>query len=133
MKIGIFTFHCAHNYGAVIQCYGLQQYLKSIGHQVYVVDYRPQYFDFYQSSHIEFSRTDGIKSFIKAKISDLLVGRSRRKRREAFESFITKKLKLTPYIANNDYSDFDAIILGSDQIWNPGITGGNYDEVFFGS
>ena len=47
MKIGILTFHSAHNYGAVIQCYGLQQYLASLGHQVYVIDYRPRYFDIY--------------------------------------------------------------------------------------
>ena len=47
MKIGILTFHSAHNYGAVIQCYGLQQYLTSLGHQVFVIDYRPHYFDSY--------------------------------------------------------------------------------------
>lgn len=29
MKIGILTFHWSDNYGAVIQCYALQEYLKS--------------------------------------------------------------------------------------------------------
>ena len=43
MKIGILTFHCAHNYGAILQCFGLQEYLKSLGHDVYVIDYRPDY------------------------------------------------------------------------------------------
>ena len=43
MKIGILTFHCAHNYGAVLQCYALQEFLCSIGHDVCVVDYKPQY------------------------------------------------------------------------------------------
>lgn len=41
MKIGILTFHCAHNYGAVLQCYALQQVLKRLGCTVEVVDYRP--------------------------------------------------------------------------------------------
>lgn len=27
MKIGILTFHDAHNYGAMLQCYALQQFL----------------------------------------------------------------------------------------------------------
>ena len=43
MKIGILTFHCAHNYGAVLQCYALQEYLKHLGHDVYVINYRPSY------------------------------------------------------------------------------------------
>lgn len=29
MKIGILTFHWSDNYGAVLQCYALQEYLKS--------------------------------------------------------------------------------------------------------
>ena len=28
MKIGILTFHCAHNYGAVLQAFCLQEKLK---------------------------------------------------------------------------------------------------------
>ena len=30
MKIGILTFHRAHNYGAVLQCYALQEILKGM-------------------------------------------------------------------------------------------------------
>ena len=40
MRIGILTFHAAHNYGAVLQCYSLQEYLKSLGHDVSVIDYQ---------------------------------------------------------------------------------------------
>lgn len=43
MKIGIITFHCAHNYGAVLQAYALKEFLKSSGHSVNVVNYRPSY------------------------------------------------------------------------------------------
>ena len=37
MKIGILTFHRAHNYGAVLQCYALQDVLKGTGHDVEVI------------------------------------------------------------------------------------------------
>ena len=37
-----------------------------------------------------------------------------------------------PYTPGTDYSSFNAIILGSDQIWNPKITGGHFDDDFFG-
>ena len=37
----IATFHCVPNYGAVLQTYGLQQYLKTVFKEVRVLDYRP--------------------------------------------------------------------------------------------
>ena len=48
MRIGILTFHRAHNYGAVLQCYALQEVLRRMGHDVQVIDYRqPWIEDFY--------------------------------------------------------------------------------------
>jgi hypothetical protein len=43
MNIGIITFHRAHNYGAVLQCYALSQVLKHMGNDVEVIDYYPNY------------------------------------------------------------------------------------------
>ena len=40
MKIGIITFNSAHNYGAVLQVWALQEKLKSKGHDVEVINYR---------------------------------------------------------------------------------------------
>ena len=40
MKIGILTFHLAHNYGAVLQCYALQEVLGRMGHQVSIINYQ---------------------------------------------------------------------------------------------
>ena len=45
MKIGILTFHCAYNYGAMLQCYALQEYLSDCGIDVSVIDYRPSYME----------------------------------------------------------------------------------------
>ena len=44
MKIGILTFHDAHNYGAMLQCYALQQFLFKKGYNVEVIDYRPAFY-----------------------------------------------------------------------------------------
>lgn len=38
-RIGILTFHRAHNYGAVLQYYALQCFLQSQGYQANVIDY----------------------------------------------------------------------------------------------
>ena len=40
MKIGILTFHRAENFGAVLQCFALQTYLRSMGNEVKIIDYR---------------------------------------------------------------------------------------------
>lgn len=132
MKIGILTFHSAHNYGAVIQCYGLQEYLTSLGHQVYVIDYRPHYFDNYKLPEFTITSLRGLKKYIREKVKDIIIGRRRRRRFYSFDDFINKHLNLISYDSRSDYSNFDAIILGSDQIWNPHITGGQFDDVYFG-
>ena len=39
-KIGIVTFHRAHNYGACLQAYALQKYLIQKGYDANIIDYR---------------------------------------------------------------------------------------------
>lgn len=46
MKIGIMTFHWATNYGAVLQAYCLQEYLREQGHDVEIINYKPMQYDF---------------------------------------------------------------------------------------
>lgn len=48
MKIGIVTYHRALNYGAVLQCMSLYSALKRLGHDVEVVDYRPEAIEAYR-------------------------------------------------------------------------------------
>ena len=131
MRIPIFTFHCANNYGAVLQCYALQEYLKSLGHEAYVIDYRP---DYVVRRYKVFSRRNWIvrdfKKTIKKLLSEPYLCIVRYKRNRGLESFIKSRYNLYPYSA--DKSVFDAIVLGSDQIWNPNLTGKSFDEVFFG-
>ena len=132
MKIGILTFHCAVNYGAVLQAYGLQEYLRSLGHEVYVIDYRPDYLTvpyrpFKYSSGSYSSVIQRIKGLVRA----CLVYPICRKRNKNFSGFINKELKLYKLDFDNRFNDFDAFIFGSDQIWNPRIPKG-IDEVFIG-
>ena len=130
MKIGILTFHCAINYGAVLQAYGLQEVLKSLGHEVYIIDYRPQYLiEPYQVFRWKFDDRRSLISNIKDLIRECLVMPIRFKRNLKFQQFINKYLNL--YSWDDDLSIFDSFVFGSDQIWNPKITKG-LDEVFLG-
>lgn len=130
MKIGILTFHCAINYGAVLQAYGLQEYLKSLGHEVFIIDYRPQYLiKPYQVFRWKYEQDSSLTSNLKDLVRECLVMPIRIIRKRKFLQFINQHLNLYPWKA--DLNDFDAFVFGSDQIWNPQITKG-LDEIFFG-
>lgn len=43
MRIKTITCHDVYNYGAALQAYALQQYLLSKGHEVEIIDYKPDY------------------------------------------------------------------------------------------
>ncbi|MBP5566299.1 MAG: polysaccharide pyruvyl transferase family protein [Bacteroidales bacterium] len=120
MKTGILTFHAADNYGAVLQCRCLYEVLKSLGHEVSVIDYRPEYltapYRLWKNSYLKHPMT-------MLKVSASLAGAIRRKKE--FERFVSE-MALTPF----GQDGFDAIFYGSDQIWNRNITGG-IDPVFF--
>lgn len=132
MKIGIFTFHCAVNYGAVLQTYCLQEVLKSMGHEVFVIDYRPKYLIdpykvFVYNSRSCVSYLAKCKGLLRA----CLVAPIRWKRNRAFSKFIDCYLNLYQLDLNDESNDFEAFIFGSDQIWNPKITHG-FDRVYLG-
>lgn len=132
MKIGIFTFHCAVNYGAVLQTYCLQEVLKSMGHEVYVIDYRPVYLI---KPYKTFSyNPNNFGSYLykcQGLLRDCLVTPIRWKRNQAFSQFVHHHLNLYQLDLNNESNDFDAFVFGSDQIWNPKITNG-FDKVYLG-
>lgn len=133
MKIGILTFHCAHNYGAVLQAYALQTYLQSIGHDACIIDYRPRYltkpYDIFDY-HRFLSRNPA--KCVYYTLREIKLISSRFKRHAAFEHFINTRLHLYPYRQPDDLKSFDLILLGSDQIWTKSITGNRYDNLYWG-
>jgi len=122
MRIGILTFHRAHNYGAVLQCYALQEFLKSQGHDVEVVDYSLEFKTYKPTYWLK--RTN-----IFAIVSEFLTFRYYRLnvRYKKFNNFIVSYLNLSDKVSTTDDIErqkYDMIIIGSDQVWNPKITKG---------
>lgn len=128
MKVGIITFHNADNYGAVLQCYALQQFLIRMGHVVEVIDYRNSHIeDLYE---LKYELKSVIKSIIKLRFRIDYLNRSHK--RAAFKAFRSKYLKLSEHVhKDNIPQNYDAYIIGSDQVWTVKCSGG-YDPVFFG-
>lgn len=113
MKIGILTFHWATNYGAVLQCYALQTYLKSLGNEVSVIDYKPRHFDYTLWNYIWYRKFLNHKKYVNSK-----------KKENVLQEFREKHLTLTKRIYKRSNiskvtSNFDMVISGSDQVLNP--------------
>lgn len=133
MKIGILTFHSAHNYGAVLQTYGTQEYLKSLGHDVEIIDYRPEYIS-KPFKLIDLGRIihkNPLKT-LKNGFREIAIFRRLLLRYTRFNKFINNRLQLSDSVSNTIPNNYDAYIFGSDQIWNPKLTKG-FDKIFFGN
>jgi hypothetical protein len=134
MKIGILTFHRAHNYGAVLQCYALQQYLIQLGHDTYVIDYNNKKLWSYYSWRDRNYEQRIRRNVFKLPVRLFRYIKNRRKqivRYKKFEYFQEKILKLsnTGSIVESPY---DLILIGSDQVWNTSITDG-FDPYYWGT
>jgi hypothetical protein len=113
MKIGITTFQWADNYGALIQAYALQTFLQARGHEVQIVDYRPQ------------KGASMVRRWLSASPRGCVRKWESNWKQFLFERFRKKHLVRTPEVFRSaselrKIADrFDLLIAGSDQVWNP--------------
>lgn len=131
MRIGILTFHYAHNYGAVLQAYALQYRLESMGHEVYFIDYKNrQILNAYKVFNIHRCTSYNLIECLRKTIDELKALPLRHKRHRAFIPFIRHKLHTVP-TSEITLNPFDCIIIGSDQVWNTRLTRG-VDPYYWG-
>lgn len=106
MKIGVMTFHWATNYGAALQSYALVKHLQQTGHDAELIGYLPKalmwklrLFDVYLKRFANIRRIGKFKSFQKMlTVSD--------------KTYTSHKALCRMQ------KRYDAVIAGSDQIWN---------------
>ncbi len=117
--IGLITYHSAYNFGSMLQALATQYVLEQAGYDVKILNYRTaRQKEYYSLYHFN----SGFNRLAK----DLLFlprHADRVHARDNYESFMTKYMHLTkefsdpkefPAVAKN----YDAVISGSDQIWN---------------
>lgn len=131
MKIATTTFHCAINYGAVLQAYSLIRYLNDIGHEARVVDYWPHHRQVANSPFLP-SRMLSPSVLLRNGLS-LLHYRELMRKIDNFAAFREEYIPATRVYTSfdelvADLPPVDCFITGSDQVWNP-RTG--IDPVYF--
>lgn len=111
VRVGILTFHWATNYGAVLQAYALQLVLRRAGFEAEVIDFVP--YRVYLARAIGRLRRCQFGEFFKEyRIRRFVV------RNVALSS---NRYLTCRSLARLD-SGYNAVIAGSDQIWNESLT-----------
>ncbi len=122
MKVAILTWFHYHNYGTALQVCALSQKIKEMGHEVDIVNYRPQ-------GQIVAFPTEGMLKYYIDKITNRLKEHGwntyyGKERETLFDDFYAENLSFTDECVT--FSDFrelnkcyDAFVCGSDQIWAP--------------
>lgn len=131
MKIGIITFHNSSNYGAVLQTYALQEALKKEKRKIEIINYKN---DFIMKG-LRSIRAESSIHGIYYTIVDLINYKTRNKKIKRFKEFF-KYYNLSNLVTKEELKyknlNYDYIISGSDQIWNPLLNNG-FDDIYFGN
>ena len=103
MKIGLLTYHHSMNYGAVLQTYATCRALRELGHEVEIIDFRqPE-----KKSNWSFPFYFKVKAFDRFK--------------EQFYAPCSDYIDSVEELREKDF-DYDCLMVGSDQTWNPNIS-----------
>lgn len=139
---GIITLHCTDNFGAVLQCYALQECIKKeLDINVEIIDYNPKVLRSKFNVMLDWSefkercKTRGLKkTFTNDILKRLKTYKERKRKKIKFNFFRKEYLNLSKnrydMIRAENAPIYDYYITGSDQVWNPNITEG-FDETFF--
>jgi len=132
-KVGIMTFHRAYNYGAALQAYSLQTILRSMGHASEFVDFKKG--TRYTGSNADGAKKTGLKGlryFLKTGIAKKTLDSYFKRRNKDFELFHNEYMAIADKqcIGRRDLAacleKYDAVIAGSDQVWNPLLNDGDF-------
>ena len=137
MRIGIFTLPLHVNYGGILQAYALQTVLERMGHEVKVINRYPSDIFTFSLPYWKIPLTY-LKRIVKKIFFDheTVINKEFRLRRE-FPLTIQNTMAFCDKYIHSYYiesekdikeEDFDAIVVGSDQIWRPTYYCANYSD-----
>ena len=127
-KIAILTLPLHHNFGGNLQVYALSETLKDLGHQVIVLNIQNK-----KLTNVAIIKNFGKnilkKIFLSKSINFVVLESEKKKLYKNHTQFLREKLNLTEEItdlsgleAMVNFHKFDAVVVGSDQVWRKAYT-----------
>lgn len=129
-SIGIITYHHYYNYGTMLQALALQKKIEECGYQSEIIDYKTKRLTSVKNTF--FLRLKRVPIYILEFQKYNTLRKSRAdldEKNRAFERFYNQYLKVsnTAYDSvdelNSECPVYDGYIVGSDQTWNPFVSG----------
>lgn len=119
-KVGLVTLYHVPNFGSVLQAYATQEVIRKLGYECMVIKYKyPNEWHYSQGR---------LKSSLKYKIAYLMGLKPAHRKAKKLEMFRRKFLNFShPYknleeLKAEDWSGYQAVTVGSDQVWNARFT-----------
>ncbi len=137
--VGILTFHCSDNYGAMLQAYGLKQCLRSHGVAADIVRYEPPFLTgrHWRLPYVPIQNVWSLAAMGYGFLHNLQAGAQFARRRKNMGRFrktylIDKGQPRVLFLPGLRKLPYRRYVVGSDQIWNPAITYG-LRKAYFGA
>lgn len=125
MKIKTITCHRVYNHGAALQAWALATYLRQQGHEVYIINYRPDYLRGHFKLHVgnpKYNKPILRQLYLLAKYLGWKRSLARKAAFDAFDAKYIEPVVTREYLTIDELQMAppmaDAYIAGSDQIWN---------------
>lgn len=120
IKVGILTFHAAHNYGSMLQAYALQTFLTDLGIDASIINYRGAAQSYLYMKPYKYWD----KSLLLGRLKNPTLLIKNMKKWNKFEKFMLDFMHLTfrhstieGTICTIKEEQYDVVITGGDQIW----------------
>lgn len=133
-KIGIITFWKSYNYGALFQAYATFKFISDRNNKVVFINYENEN-ERRLKNFFSYRKDYSIYRNLKNNIKSIFLG-TYFYNKKSFNTFIKKLPSTTEYSTYKDLYElknkekFDILVVGSDQVWNPEITGGEIEKAF---
>ncbi len=133
MKVGILTFHRATNYGTALQAFATEKGIKKLGVETEIIDYRPEYIE--RTLRVrKLSNAKSVKEILSIIVNAVLYPGMAKRKASSFKRFfslmnVSKKVCLNTDEVAVESQCYDAVLSGSDQLFNRNITGN--DTTYF--
>ena len=135
MKIGILTLPLHTNYGGILQAYALQTTLERLGHEVHVINYYQQYKKFvpdpvwrrFITYPLRFISKFLLRRYSGAVRYEHNINKARKYKDKYLKQFVDSHIHFykCDTLSEVNPSAFDALVVGSDQVWRKPYFGGS--------
>ena len=131
MKVGIITFFKSYNYGVWLQAVATQTFFKKNGFETQIINYTNELED--SKTRYAYRENGKGYGYITSFVKSIVFGKVKYYKK-GFFNYLNNYYNLSKKEYHNSEEmkdvEYDILVAGSDQLWNPETTSGKLDNAF---